>query len=99
MLKKQTGYAKLLSQKNSLNNINMKTLNEFVALFAEQFDDTDASEFTATTVFHDLDEWSSLTGLSVIAMVDEEFDVALKGDDVRNSVTIEDLYNKVISKL
>ena len=77
----------------------MKSLEEFVALFAEQFDDTDASEFAATTVFHDLDEWSSLTGLSVIAMVDEEFDVALKGDDVRDSVTVEDLYNKVISKL
>lgn len=77
----------------------MKTLNEFVALFAEQFDDTDASEITTTTIFHDLEEWSSLIGLSVIAMVDEEFDVALKGDDVKNSVTVEDLYNKVISKL
>ena len=77
----------------------MKTLDEFVALFAEQFDDTDASEITATTVFHDLDEWSSLIGLSVIAMVDEEFDVALKGDDVKNSVTVEDLYNKVMEKL
>ena len=74
-------------------------LNEFVKLFAEQFDDTDASEITATTAFHDLEEWSSLIGLSVIAMVDEEFDVALKGDDIRNSVTVEDLYNCVISKL
>lgn len=77
----------------------MKTLEEFVALFAEQFDETDASEITATTVFHDLDEWSSLIGLSVIAMVDEEFDVALKGDDVKNAVTIEDLYNNVKAKL
>ena len=77
----------------------MKTLDEFVALFAEQFDDTDASEIKAETVFHDLDEWSSLIGLSVIAMVDEEFEVALKGDDVKNSVTVEDLYNKVIAKL
>lgn len=77
----------------------MKTLNEFVTLFAEQFDDTDASEITSTTVFHDLDEWSSLIGLSVIAMVDEEFDVALKGDDVKNAVTVEDLYNNVIAKL
>ena len=77
----------------------MKTLDEFVALFAEQFDDTDPNEITATTVFHDLDEWSSLTGLSVIAMVDEEFDVALKGDDVKNAVTVEDLYNTVIQKL
>lgn len=77
----------------------MKSLEEFVELFAEQFDDTDASEVQATTVFHDLDEWSSLVGLSVIAMVDEEFDVALKGDDVRNSVTVEDLYKTVCSKM
>lgn len=77
----------------------MKTLEEFVALFAEQFDETDASQITATTVFHDLDEWSSLIGLSVIAMVDEEFDVALKGDDVKNSITVEDLYKNVIAKL
>ena len=76
----------------------MKTLEEFVELFAEQFDDTDVSVFTPTTAFHDLDEWSSLIGLSVIAMVDEEFDLALKGDDVKTSVTIEDLYNKVVAK-
>lgn len=77
----------------------MKSLNEFVELFAEQFDETDASEIQASTHFHDLEEWSSLIGLSVIAMVDEEFDVALKGDDVKTSVTVEDLYNKVIAKL
>ena len=77
----------------------MKSLEEFVALFAEQFDDTDASEIQSDTVFHDLDEWSSLIGLSVIAMVDEEFEVALKGEDVKGSVTVADLYNKVIAKL
>lgn len=77
----------------------MKSLDEFVALFAEQFDDTDASEIKAETVFHELDEWSSLIGLSVIAMVDEEFDVALKGDDVKNAVTVEDLYKNAIAKL
>ena len=77
----------------------MTSLDEFVALFAEQFDDTDASEIKAETVFHELDEWSSLIGLSVIAMVDEEFDVALKGDDVKNAVTVEDLYKNAIAKL
>ena len=77
----------------------MKTLDEFVELFAEQFDDTDSSEITASTAFHDLEEWSSLIGLSVIAMVDEEFDVALKGNDVKDAVTVEDLYKNVIAKL
>ena len=74
-------------------------LNEFIAHFAEQFDDTDPSEIRAETVFKDLDEWSSLIALSIIAMVDEEYDVALKGDDVKNSNTILDLYNIVSSKL
>ncbi len=77
----------------------MKSLDKFIELFAEQFDKTNASEITATTVFHDLDEYSSLIALSIIAMADEEFDVALKGDDVKTSVTVEDLYKKVIAKL
>lgn len=77
----------------------MKSLDEFLKLFAEQFDDTDASKFTPTTIFHDLDEWSSIIGLSIIAMVDEEFEVALNADDMIGSVTIEDLYNKVVAHL
>ena len=74
-------------------------LNEFVAHFAEQFDATDASVFTPETRFRDIDEWSSLIGLSVIAMVDEEYDVTLKGDDVKGSNTIMDLYNIVKSRI
>lgn len=74
-------------------------LQEFVQHFAEQFDETDASIFTPQTKFHDLEEWSSLIGLSIIGMVDEEYDVALKGNDVKGSVTIEDLYNIVKSRI
>ena len=76
----------------------MKTLEEFVALFAEQFDETDASEFAPETVFRELDEWSSLIGLSIIAMVDEEFGIALKGNDFRQATTISDLYEIIKSK-
>lgn len=74
-------------------------LNEFIQNFAEQFDDTDASMFTSNTVFHELEEYSSLIALSIIAMVDEEYEVTLKGDDMKKAVTIEDLYNIVKSKL
>ncbi len=77
----------------------MKTLDEFVQLFAEQFEETEQDLFAPETKFRTLDEWSSLISLSIIAMVDEEFDVALKGVDVGNADTIEDLYNIVISKL
>lgn len=73
-------------------------LDEFIRNFADQFDETDASEIKATTVFHELDEFSSLIALSIIAMVDEEYDVTLKGDDMRKAVTVEDLFNIVKSK-
>ncbi len=73
-------------------------LNDFVAKFAELFEDIDTSDFCGSTDFRDNDEWSSLIGLSVIAMVDEEYDVTLKGDDVKNAKTIEDLFNVVKSK-
>lgn len=73
-------------------------IKEFIENFAAQFDDTDASVFTPETVFHELDEYSSLIALSIIAMVDEEYDVTLKGDDMRSAVTIQDLFNIVKSK-
>lgn len=73
-------------------------LNDFIEKFAEQFDETDASEFQADTEFKALEEWSSLMALSIIAMVDDEYDVTLKGDDIRNAETIEDLFNTVKSK-
>lgn len=73
-------------------------LKNFIEKFAAQFDNTDASEFKPDTEFKALDEWSSLTALSIIAMVDEEYDITIKGDDIRNSETIEDLFNTVKSK-
>lgn len=74
-------------------------INEFVAHFAEQFDFTDYDEFKPETSFRDLDEWSSLMALSIIAMIDEEYEVTLQGNDMKAAVTIEDLFNIVQSKL
>lgn len=73
----------------------MMDLQQFIQQFAEQFDDTDLTEFSAETKFKELDEWSSLIALSIIAMVDDEYDVQIKGDDVRNTNTIAELFEIV----
>ena len=52
-------------------------LNDFIKAFAELFDDTDASEIKAGTAYHELDEWSSLIGMSVIALVRTHFGKAI----------------------
>lgn len=70
-------------------------IKEFVANFANQFEDTDASVFTPETRFRELDEWSSLLALSVLAMVDEEYDVQLRADQMRQAQTVGELFTIV----
>lgn len=73
-------------------------LKEFIENFAEQFDDTDASEIQANTEFHELDEWGSLVGMGVIAMVKTTYGKTITGKEIRECVTVEDLFNLVVSK-
>lgn len=72
-------------------------IDEFIEKFAEQFDDQ-PNGLNASTNFREVEGWCSIVGLSVIAMVDEEYDVQLSGDDIRSSNTIEDIFNKVVAK-
>ena len=73
-------------------------INDFIEAFAELFDDTDASEIKAETAYHELDEWSSLIGMSLIAMVRTKFGKAITGKEMRECKTIEDLYNVIVLK-
>lgn len=77
----------------------MKSLDQFIEYFADLFDETDCDTINANTHFKELDEWSSLIALSVIAMIDEEYDVEFRGDDIRNSVTVNDLFDAVMSRV
>ena len=74
-------------------------IKEFIENFAAQFDDTEESVFTSGTKFRELGEWSSLLALSIIAMVDEEYDVQLKGEEMRSTNTIQELFDLVSSKV
>lgn len=75
------------------------SLELFIENFKDLFDETDLDTIDAATRFKELDEWSSLLALSVIAMIDEEYDVEFRGDDIRNSNSVEDLFNIVKNKV
>lgn len=73
-------------------------ISKFLADFADQFDDTDASEIQEETAFHELDEWSSLVGMSLIAMVKTEYGKTITGKEIRECVTVRDLFNLIETK-
>ena len=74
-------------------------LEEFIDKVAEQFENTDRSLFTADTKLFELDEWSSLIALTIISMVDDEYDVAIKASDLKGISTIGEFYEVVKSKM
>ena len=67
-------------------------LEQFVELIAGEFEETAPELFTPETRFKDLEEWGSLTALSIISVIDDEFDVTVTGADLRKHNTIQDLF-------
>lgn len=74
-------------------------INDFVQHFAEQFEETEPDEFSPKTFFRENDEWCSMLALSVMAMVDEEYDVQLTANEMRQANTIQELFDIINSHL
>lgn len=67
-------------------------IQEFIRNFADQVEDIDPGSLKPDTKFREIEGWSSLISLFIIGMVDEKYQVKIKGDDIKNSQTIEDLF-------
>ncbi len=74
------------------------TTPEFVKHFAEALEIEDYSNLDTTTRFRTLEEWDSLAYLSVIAMIDEEYDCQIETADFKKLDTIGDIINHISSK-
>ncbi len=73
-------------------------LNNYVLDFADQFEDTDPSEITANTAFHDLEEWDSLIALAILNMTEKKYGKSITFDDMKKCVTVNDLFTLIEKK-
>ena len=69
--------------------------NDFTSKLGDVFEDTDLSILTPETKFRDLDEWSSIVHLSLIAFLDEEFDIQIDSQNLEKLITLGDLFNYI----
>lgn len=72
-------------------------LKEFIEKFAEVIEVENVEDLTPDTEFKELDEWSSLSVMLLIAFFDEEFEKEISGTSIRECYTIQDLYNLAIA--
>jgi acyl carrier protein len=68
------------------------TMKDFIENLADQFDDTEITEFNAETIYRDLDEWSSLTALAVLNMMEKKYNVTIKAEEMNKATTIQELF-------
>lgn len=74
-------------------------IKEFSEKFVEVFDDAEDLNLTPDTYYKELDDYSSLTVLSIIAFADENFDVTITGKEIRETETLQDLFDLITSKM
>lgn len=73
-------------------------IKEFINDFADQFDETELEEFKAETEYRELDEWSSLVGLAILNMIEKKYGVKLSNSEIKETRTIQELFDMVSSK-
>lgn len=67
----------------------------FIKNFAEAVEIESTESLSVNTMFRELDEWNSLAYLSVIAMLDEEYDIQIENTDFKQLKTIGDIINYI----
>lgn len=72
--------------------ISTPTIEQFIDSFLVAVDFQDPVEVTPETELRSLPEWDSLAALGVIVMFDVEYGKTIVGDDLKNCVTLADLY-------
>ena len=74
-------------------------IKNFINRIAEQYDDLAPEELTSETKFREVGDYSSLTALMILSMIDEDYDITITGDDMRSVETIGELFELIKSRL
>ena len=69
---------------------------KFLELFKEVFEMEDEN-VNFEDNFRELDTWDSLTHLSLIAMLDDEYDVQIEEEELKKLNTVNDIFEKANS--
>ena len=58
----------------------------------------EVEELDVTKKFTDYEEWDSLSALSILAMLDSDYKISMKADEVKSFESIETFCNEVLSR-
>lgn len=72
------------------------SLKQFIENFEEAVDDVGPGTVQPETRFRELAQWDSLAVLTVLSMIDDEYDVRLKAATLKECDTVASLYEAIV---
>ena len=73
-------------------------IQEFIKALEEEFTEISSGSLQADTNFRELDGWSSMLALILIARIDSDYDVTITAEELAGVKTIQQLYDLVLTK-
>jgi len=74
-------------------------INEFIKKIEEEFSDLEPGKLKPESKFREMFEWNSINALILIALVSTEYDITLNAEDITKSVTVQDIFNIIKSRI
>lgn len=74
-------------------------IKDFIEKLENEFDELAKGYLKPETNFRDIDDWSSMHALIIIALIDTEYNVTINGEDLQHCKTVNDLFQIVKTRV
>lgn len=77
----------------------MTKIDDFIGALQEEFEDVAPNTIKPESKFRELEGWSSMLALIIIARIDSDYDVTVTAEELAKTHTVQDLFDLVQQKV
>ena len=75
------------------------TIEKFKQKFSEAIEEELILQLEPNASFKNIESWDSFSGMSIISMIDEEFGITIRAEEMARINTLEELYDLLLNRL
>jgi len=73
-------------------------IGDFIQKIEAEFEDIPKGTIKPSTILSHIEGWGSMHALIVVALADTEYDVSIKGEELKNSLSVQELFDLIQRK-
>ena len=73
-------------------------IHDLINYIETEFEEIENGTLVPKSSIRDIEGWSSMHALILIALIDNNYDILLTGEELKNALTIQDLYDVILKR-